>query len=321
VFAVGSGAGSKSVINVYDGTSNAFLYSITPAIASTGGLRTAVGQMNSDGVADIVAGFGPGSQSFVFVFNGVNGAEIGRTLAFEESFLGGTFVAVGDVNNDRIDDIAVSPDQGGGGRVRIIDGATGTNLGDFFGIEDESFRGGARVAMGDVNGDGFLDLIVAAGFGGGPRVAVFDGRSIRPGVTPVKLFADFFVFEQSLRNGIFVASGDLNADGNADLIFGGGPGGGPRVFALSGKELVGSAGQNPVQVANFFAGDTTNRNGVVVSVKNLDDDNKIDVVTAPGGTSSTVTSYLGKNIAAANQPPVFESFSAFEAATGPIFVG
>ena len=82
-----------------------------------------------------------------------------------------------------------------------------------------------------MNGDGVGDLVVAAGFGGGPRVAGFDGTTLGAG-TPAKLFADFFAFEQTLRNGVFVAAGDLDGDGFADLIAGGGPGGGPRVTAF-----------------------------------------------------------------------------------------
>ncbi len=49
--------------------------------------------------------------------------------------------------------------------------------------------------IGDLSADGRADLIVAAGFGGGPRVAAFDGRSVAAGGT-AKLFGDFFAFEQ-----------------------------------------------------------------------------------------------------------------------------
>ena len=44
--------------------------------------------------------------------------------------------------------------------------------------EDANFRGGARAAVGDVNGDGTPDLLVAAGFGGGPRVAIYNGKTV-----------------------------------------------------------------------------------------------------------------------------------------------
>src|SRR5207244_3638653 len=115
------------------------------------------------------------------------------------------------------------------------------------------FRGGARVAVGDVNGDGVGDLVVSAGFGGGPRISVIDGRSLTG--HPQTLFGDFFIFEQALRNGAYVAAGDLDGDGFADVIGGGGPGGGPRVFALSGKDLLAGLPADAAVVANFFGGD------------------------------------------------------------------
>jgi hypothetical protein len=59
---------------------------------------------------------------------------------------------------------------------------------------------------------------------------------------------------------VFLGAGDLNSDGYAEVIAGGGPGGGPRVFALSGKGLL--SGRQEVR-ANYFAGDTNNRGGCV----------------------------------------------------------
>src|SRR5690606_15300869 len=149
--------------------------------------------------------------------DGVTGEELLNVFAFEESFRGGVFVASGDLDDDGFADIIITPDLGGGPRVRVISGRTGGTVADFFGIEDPNFRGGARAALGDLNGDRVTDLLVAVGFGGGPRVAAFDGArlfgAVPPGFVPPKLFGDLFAFEETLRNGVFAAAGDLDGDG------------------------------------------------------------------------------------------------------------
>src|SRR5204863_2673175 len=141
---------------------------------------------------------------------------------------------------------------------------------------------GARVAAGDVNGDGTPDLAVAAGFLGGPRVALFDGKTLF--FTPGRLIGDFFAFPGtdavSLRNGAYVAAGDVNGDGFADLVFGGGPGGSPRVFVLSGALVRAGniAGAHDAPLSNFFvAGNAADRGGVRMGVTDLDRDNKADI--------------------------------------------
>src|SRR5213079_163953 len=111
--------------------------------------------------------------------------ELFAVAPFEASFTGGVFVAAGDLTGDGLADLVISPDQGGGPRVRIFSGGNGfAQVADFFAIDDFNFRGGARAAVGDLNGDGVGDLVVAAGFGGGPRVAAFRGGSLATG--PVK---------------------------------------------------------------------------------------------------------------------------------------
>jgi hypothetical protein len=293
-------------------------FSVTPfGVTFTGGARVAVADFNGDGVPDLAVGTGPGAATQVRVFDGATQAELFSNAPFEAKFTGGVFVAAGDLTGDGKAELVITPDEGGGPRCRVFGGGTFTQLADFFGIDDPNFRGGARAAVGDVNGDGTGDLIVAAGFGGGPRVAVFDGKSVGP--TPVKLFGDIFVFEPTLSNGAFVAAGDLNGDGFADLIAGGGPGGGPRVLALSGKDLI--AGTK-TPLANFFAGDQNNRGGVRVAVADLDGDNRADLVVGSGtGNGSRVNLYLGKNVTANGIPPEQSGFDAFPGYTGGVFVG
>lgn len=65
------------------------------------------------------------------------------------------------------------------GRVQIRKSSDGSVMADFapFG---SAFTGPVNVAWGDVNGDGFRDLAVAAG-AGNPQVKVYDGRAIAQG--------------------------------------------------------------------------------------------------------------------------------------------
>src|SRR5206468_2362339 len=136
----------------------------------------------------------------------------------------GVFVAVGDVTGDKIQDIIITPDRGGGPRVIILAGGDFHLAANFFGIQDPAFRGGARAAAGDINGDGFADLAVAAGFEGGPRP--------RAGV-----LADFFAGTDSNRGGVHIVAKNIDGDAFADLITGAGPGDGTRVTAYKGTTL------------------------------------------------------------------------------------
>lgn len=319
-FAVGAGPGNLGRVTFYN-PDESVRFSRVPFGGFQGGIRTAVGDVTRDGIPDLIVASGPGGPPRIKIYSGANGSEVADFEAFESAFTGGIFVAAGDFDGDGFDDIVISPDEGGGPRVQIRRGHDQVVIADFFGIDDPNFRGGARIATGDVNGDGTWDLLVAAGFGGGPRVAGFDGATILD-EERVKLFPDFFVFEETLRNGVFIAAGDLDGDILADVIVGAGPGGGPRVLALSGLDLIASQGEERTQLANFFAGDPNNRGGVRVAVKDLDRDDRADLVVGDGdGAGTRVTAYAGRTIEPNGVPPVLFEFDAFPNTTGGVFVG
>jgi uncharacterized protein (TIGR03118 family) len=319
LIAVGSNAGGVGTVDVFGADAHNKQFSLMPFGPNfKGEVRVATGDINGDGIPDIAVGTGPGAPTQVAIFDGATQKQLFSIQPFEASFTGGVFVSMGDLNGDGVPDLAISPDQGGGPRVRVFDGKTLTQIADFFGIDDPNFRGGARTAIGDLNGDGKGDLIVAAGFGGGPRIAAFDGAQLTMTGGP-KLFGDFFAFEPTLRNGAFVAAGDLNGDGKADLVTGGGPSGGPRVQILSGADLV--AGGTQTVLANFFAGDPNTRGGVRVAVANLAAGGPALIVGDGTGVGSAVTAYLSKDLTPTGTPPAFYTFDAEPGFSGGVFVG
>ncbi len=303
-----------------------------PGIA--GNATVAVADVTGDGVADYIGGAGPGGGSRVVVIDGKSGAVAATFDAFEASFTGGVFVAAADLDGDGKAEVVVTPDAGGGPVVAVYKGASLAAGGTgqfvrFFGINDPEFRGGARAALGDIDGDGRPDLVVSAGFLGGPRVAVYGGASLTTGGTPANLVGDFFAFEDTLRNGSFVAVADFTGDGRADLVFGGGPSGGPRVRVIDGASLL-SAGPfgrlddiPAAGRANFFAGDPNLRGGVTVAARDADGDGRAELVVGSGrGEPSRARLYRAANLLANPAPAPDGEFDPFgSAAPNGVFVG
>jgi hypothetical protein len=239
----------------------------------TGGVSVASGDTNGDGVADVITGAGGGGDPLINVFNGADGALRLSFLAFPASLGAGVEVAAGDVNGDGFADIITAPGFGGPPLVRVFDGRTGALLREWFALAPD-WIGGLHVGAGDVNGDGFADIVVGAGQGGGPLVQVFDGFTGATGW-------QFFAYAPAFPGGVYVAAGDVNGDGLADIVTGAGPGGGPhvRVFdAVTAEQIAGPLG-------GFFAYSPDFLGGVRVAAGDLDGDGVADVITGagPGG--------------------------------------
>lgn len=274
------GVGTPSGVVSYRSTSTGELQALpaTEPMSISADLRVATADVTGDGIADQILGTGPGTSSLVRIIDGQTGSEIFQIQPFESGFTGGVHVTAGDLTGDGVAELVVSPDVGGGPRIQIYQVSTRKLLADLYGINDPDFRGGVRTAVGDINGDGRLDLVVAAGAGGGPRIAIFDGPSLLSR-SPVRILSDFFAFEERLRNGVVVAVADLNGDGFAELIVGAGSGGGPRIAVYSGRDL---SAHRLHQVGNLFVGDSASLSGIRVAATDVDADGWPDVIIGSG---------------------------------------
>lgn len=187
----------------------------------TGGVRVALADINHDGAPDLITTPGPGVASTVSVFDGRTGAALQNFPTFTSTFTGGSYVAA---NSQQII-VGVGP-----GATPVINtySATTFALASSFPAFTPTFTGGVRVATGDVNGDGIPDILAASGPGKTIEVKVFSGadNSVLYDLTPFA--AD--------TTGAFVAAGDINGDGHADIILGSDQSASPEVRILSGLD-------------------------------------------------------------------------------------
>jgi len=245
-------------------TNVASFFPYTPSF--NGGVRVAAGDVNGDGATDIITGSGAGA-AHVKVFSGRDQSELRSFLPYDAGFAGGVFVAAGDVDGDGFDEIITGTGAGARPHVKVFDGRTGSELQSFFAY-GAGFSGGVSVATGDINGDGYADIITGSGPGAGGHVKVFDG------VTSAEI-RSFFPYDPAFMGGVFVGSGDVNGDGFDDIITGSGAGASPHVKVFDGRSGSG--------LHSFFPYSASFSGGVRVAAGDLDGDGRAEILTSPGG--------------------------------------
>ncbi len=122
----------------------------------------------------------------------------------------GRRMAFADVNNDGIIDIIVGAGPGRKPRVTVVNGANGTVLNTFLAYGNSS-RSGVFVAVGDLNGDGVLEIVTGPGKGRTPFVRIFNAQTGAP-------VGGFLATPFRAVNGAEVAVLDVNGDGRPDII-------------------------------------------------------------------------------------------------------
>ncbi|MEM6503847.1 MAG: PEP-CTERM sorting domain-containing protein [Planctomycetota bacterium] len=256
-----------------------------------------------------------------------------------EDQVGQSVSTAGDVNGDGVDDLIIGAGQadpngndsagesyvvfggedvGAGGTLRLtsLDGFNGFVIN---GVATQDNSGTSVSAAGDVNDDGFADLIIGAanGNGGtGQAHVVFGTLSLgSSGTLDLDTLdgSDGFVInglDTSNQLGFSVSTGDVNGDGISDLIIGdplGGPAGNVgsgESYVIFGVDNLGRGGEfdlNSLDGANGFVlegVDFDDRSGWSVSgTSDINDDGIGDLIisapfAAPNGDDAAGESYV-----------------------------
>src|SRR5215510_13005486 len=133
------------------------------------------GDVNGDGFADVIAGatdgVGNGDEpGTAIVYSGLDGAVLYRFVGdFDGDAFGTAVAGAGDVDRDGFDDVIVGARYDDhtaifSGAVKVYSGKTGAVLHAFYGDGEGDRLGYSVAGAGDVNGDGFADIVAGAVF-------------------------------------------------------------------------------------------------------------------------------------------------------------
>jgi hypothetical protein len=281
-----TGAGPLDVVSASydDGTLTVFFNSAqTPGtfgapliLSSPGASQVAIGDMNNDGLQDLVS-----ADFNVSLFVQTGPGTFAKPLSLYPG--GANWVAVGDLNNDGIPDVALTDSVGV--KVLLHTGPAASltyaaPVAVFTQSVNPGITGANLIAIADVNGDGLNDLVITdpGPVGSPPTVNILLQNKSAPGtfLAPVS----YTLAANSIPQSIVVA--DVNGDGHPDIIIG-------------GSKVVNVLLQNASVPGTFLAAASyATSNATQVAIADVNADGLLDIVV-PVGVSHPLVSGVYTN--------------------------
>lgn len=266
---------------------------------SSFGSVSSAGDVNGDGYGDVIIGSSNFSNALgkTYLYTG-SSAGLSKTPVWTAlgpgtgSSFGLAVSSAGDVNGDGLSDVIVGAYQvsSSAGKAFVYLG-TGAGLSPEYvwsasGQNSNSYFGGAVSRAGDVNGDGYGDVIIGArNYNDTGKAYLYLGSAIGPKVT-----SSWSVSGSSLSNyGCSVAAaGDVNGDGYGDILVGasGGTSTSGSAYLYLGK----ANGPSTAASLSFSYGSNTDFGGSVSSAGDVNGDGYADLLVGASRSSS----YAGK---------------------------
>ena len=235
-----------------------------------GDFKSLAGNLRGTGEDELITfpgqGFGPQLRVFK-----ADGTPLASTMVYNEAFRGGMNATVGDFNGDGLDEIAVAPESSGGAQVMVyrMEGNELKLMAQFEAYE-EGYMGGLNLSSGDTDASGRDALITVPTTGNTSHVKLFNYNNGSFNLGP-----HTFAFGEDFRGGTNVTTGDLNGNGQAEIIVSPESNGGPnvRIYSQTGGTLTLLDWTFAYQ-EDFFG-------GVNITTGDLTGDGKAELITAP----------------------------------------
>jgi len=282
----------------------------TPTFAAQQTLTTlsspvsiAAGDINGDGRQDLVAVSSTNNMASVFLNStGINSTTAAFARTDFQTGASPVSVTLGDLNNDGRVDIATANSSANSVTVLLSTTLAGATTPSFAAAQNLSTGADPRsISLGDINGDGKLDLIVADRSAG--DVSIHINRTAS-GATSATFDARQDVDAGTMTRA--AAVGDLNGDGRADVLA---VNEGSNNLAVFRNATLWNTSAPEFGISTRTAAAVANG----ISQADFNGDGKQDVVTSTGSNSLLV--FLNSTLPGASQPSLGAGTSIALAAT------
>lgn len=178
---------------------------------------------------------------------------------FGASFKGELSLAAADLDQDGRRELILGQ-HSRGGEIKIFDLEGGQKGKSFFAF-GKGYKGGVNLAVADLNGHGQKEIVAGAAKGSSQiRIFSKEGRFLSGG---------FYAYGKKFRGGVNLAAGDVDGDGQAEIITG------PAV----GQPEIKIFNSRAKQVGKSFLGAAAkSKDGIGVAVADVDGDGRGEII-------------------------------------------